>query len=345
MNTADTSWRQQLTRSLRSHEDLESFFSRSFAKTNYPIFIPRELAERIKSKGIDSPLGRQFLPHRDEFSESGLMDPIGDHTHSPTNQVVHRYQNRMLFFPTSVCPVQCRYCFRKNELHSNDDLFKPDFAGVQSYIEQHPEINEVIFSGGDPLMLSDDKLNQCLDHFEKLDIPMIRFHTRMPVIVPGRLNDSFKKLLTKAAKQFEVVTVVIHLNHVDEITDELIEAMQSFRSLPIQWLSQSVLLKGVNDDTDTLKNLFLALLKIGIKPYYLHHPDQVRGGMHFWLSIEEGRRIFASLRNILPGHAIPQYMLDMPGGQGKVPLFNPEGFEFNGRLLNKNGELTPYFYN
>lgn len=338
-------WQESIRTSLRSTTELNSFFETQFPETNYPIFIPLELAERIKVIGLDSALAKQFLPHADENNKGGLVDPIGDHAHSPAKQVVHRYHNRMLFFPTSVCPVQCRYCFRKNELHHGDELFRPDFAGVRSYLTQHPEVEEIIFSGGDPLMLSNEKLELCLSEFSALEVPMVRFHTRMPVITPSRLDDEFYALIERASELFEVITVVIHLNHADEISPKFERAMKRFRKLPVQWLSQSVLLKGVNDDAAVLTALFKRLQYLGIRPYYLHHPDQVRGGMHFWLSIEEGRKLYAALRDKLPGHCIPQYMLDIPGGHGKVPLFNPEGFEFSGQLLAKNGELIPYFLN
>lgn len=338
-------WQESIRTALRSTHDLNEFFGAEFPETNYPIFIPLDFANRIKQSGFNSALAKQFLPHTDENKKGGLIDPIGDHEYSPTKQVVHRYQNRMLFFPTSVCPVQCRYCFRKNELHQGDELFKPDFAGVRSYLKDHPEVEEIIFSGGDPLMLANEKLALCLDEFSNLNVPMVRFHTRMPVITPNRLDDEFYNLLKRASELFEVVSVVIHLNHDEEISPKFEALMKRFRTLPVQWLSQSVLLKSVNDDATELAKLFKHLIRLGVRPYYLHHPDQVRGGMHFWLPIEDGRRIFAALREKLPGHAIPQYMLDIPGGHGKVPLFNPEGFEFSGQLMAKNGELIPYFLN
>lgn len=340
-----SSWQESIRTALRSNAELNAFFDTAFPETEYPIFIPLPLAQRIKEAGIDSPLGKQFLPHADENNRGGLLDPIGDHTHSPTKQIVHRYTNRLLFFPTTVCPVQCRYCFRKNELHNGDELFKPNFEGVRTYLFEHPEVEEIIFSGGDPLMLSNEKLSQCLDEFAALKVPMIRFHTRMPVITPNRMDGEFFALLERASNQFDVVSIVIHLNHEDEITPEFVEKMSAFRTLKVHWLSQSVLLKGVNDSAQSLAALFKKLLKSGIKPYYLHHPDLVRGGMHFWLSIEEGRQIFASLRDLLPGHGIPTYMLDIPGGHGKTPIYNPETIEFSGSLMTKNGEQIPYFLN
>lgn len=345
MITSEHNWQQQMRQALRSKDDLESFFEIPFPKVDYPIFVPLNLATRIKEFGIDSPLGRQFLPSACENAPIGMNDPIGDHAHSPSKQLVHRYKNRLLFFPTSTCPVQCRYCFRKNELHDNDELFKADFIGVKNYLKQHPEVQEIIFSGGDPLMLSNEKIEYYLNEFAALKIPMVRFHSRMPIITPARLDEGLYQGLLKASQQFSLVSVAIHLNHADEITSEFETLMQKFRSLPIQWLSQTVLLKDVNDNILAQKDLYIELLKLGIKPYYLHHPDQVRGGMHFWLSIEEGRRLYAALREELPGHAIPQYVVDIPGGHGKVPLYNPEQFEFNGTFLSKNGQEIAYFLN
>lgn len=331
------SWQSALKGAIRTHEQLEDFFAQTFARTDYPLFIPMELAQRIKFHGIDSPLGKQFLPQGEENNLHGLIDPIGDHARSPAAQLVHRYKNRLLFFPTSVCPVQCRYCFRKNELHHGDELFKQNLLGVREYLKQHPEVEEVIFSGGDPLMLSNEKLKTYLEEFRALNISMVRFHTRMPVITTNRLDEDFYRLMQTYAKQFDVMTIVIHLNHADEITPEFEARMEKFRTLNIHWLAQSVLLKGVNDQVESLKRLFLHLLKIGIRPYYLHHPDLVRGGMHFWLPIEEGRRLYAKLRDQLPGHAIPHYVLDLPGGHGKTPVFNPESLAFSGQFLSKEG--------
>ncbi len=342
MNNDESSWQDSIKNAIRSHEQLEDFFAQKFVRTKYPIFIPQALARRIKSFGIGSPLAKQFLPQEEENHGAGLIDPIGDHAHSPVSQIVHRYKNRLLFFPTQICPVQCRYCFRKNELHQGDELFKNNLQAVRQYIQHHDEVEEVIFSGGDPLMLSNSKLSAYFDEFLRLKIPMLRLHTRMPVITPARLDDEFYELLKKYAKEFSVFTVAIHLNHEDEITPELAQRMQRFRSLNVQWLAQTVLLKGVNDRPECLKNLFLGLLKLGIKPYYLHHPDLVRGAMHFWLSIEEGRRLYAKLRDELPGHALPQYVVDLPGGHGKTPVFNPESYEFSGRFLSKDGSPIEY---
>lgn len=334
-----SSWQESIRTALRSTRELSRFFAADFPETNYPIFIPRNLATRIKESGLNSPLAKQFLPVQAEISDDGLVDPIGDHTHSPTKQIVHRYKNRLLFFPTNTCPVQCRYCFRKNELHHGDELFKPDFEGVKNYLRDHPEVEEVIFSGGDPLMLSNQKLESYFNEFAALGISMLRLHSRMPIITPERLDEEFFSLLEVASEKFDVVSVVIHLNHADEITPEFIDKMKLFRRQNVQWLSQTVLLKKINDDAIILANLFKQLLKLGVRPYYLHHPDQVRGGMHFYLSIPHGRKVYAQLRDLLPGHAIPQYVLDIPGGHGKIPIFNPEGHSFSNQLLDKDGQL------
>ncbi|WP_372656092.1 KamA family radical SAM protein, partial [Halobacteriovorax sp.] len=199
MNT----WQEEFKNSIKSHEGLESFFQTSFPKTSYPILIPKNLAKRIEEEGLDSPLGKQFLPAAEELKEEGLIDPIGDHHQSPIPQIVHRYKNRILFFPTQTCPVICRYCFRKNELSNDDELFKFNLKNVLSYLREHTEIEEIIFSGGDPLILSDEKISKYLHEFSNIShIKYIRFHTRTPIILPSRVTENFCKMLNNFQDKF-----------------------------------------------------------------------------------------------------------------------------------------------
>ncbi|PIK15011.1 KamA family radical SAM protein [Halobacteriovorax sp. JY17] len=337
------SWQEEFKQSIKSHEALESFFNKSFPKTGYPILIPRSLAQRIREKGLDSPLGRQFLPTHEETSTEGLIDPIGDHHQSPISQIVHRYKNRILFFPTQVCPVICRYCFRKNELSTNDELFKSNFEKVLSYIREHEEIEEIIFSGGDPLILSDEKIQSYLTKFSKIShIKYIRFHTRTPIILPSRITETFCDMIKEFKTKFQQIHLVVHANHRDEFTEENREAIKKLRNHGINLLSQSVLLKDINNSKEDLLALINEFIKLDIRPYYLHHPDQVRGGLHFMLSLEEGRKIYSTLRDELPGWAMPNYIIDIPGGEGKVNAYNPETYHFSGHLLSKNGTKVPY---
>ncbi|WP_127718128.1 KamA family radical SAM protein [Halobacteriovorax sp. HLS] len=336
------SWQSEFKSAIRSHEQLEEFFKTSFPKSIYKIFIPLEIAKLIKEKGIHSALGKQFLPSEEENDLStGLEDPIGDHLNSPTSQLVHRYKNRVLFFPTQVCPIICRYCFRKNELTLQDELFSPDFTKTISYLKSHTEINEIIFSGGDPFILSDEKLSFYIDQFSKIEhIKYIRFHTRVPTTLPSRITPELISLLNKTAKLFNKLIITIHTNHVDEFSSSVENSIKLLKQIDCELLSQSVLLKGVNDSSLELKNLIEKLIELGVRPYYLHHPDQVKGAMNFYLPISKGRRIYSELRNILPGWSIPTYIIDIKDGAGKVSAFNPETFNFSGKLINKDGQLT-----
>jgi lysine 2,3-aminomutase len=334
------SWTEEFRDSLKTREDLNKFFNTEFPEINYPLFLPRVFAQKILGAGPGSALWNQFLPRAEENNiDVGRLDPIGDKVHAKNNQLIHRYENRVLFTPTTVCPVLCRYCFRKNELAQKDEIFDQKFAEAIAYLKVHPEINEVIFTGGDPFILSNEKLAYYIQEFSELQtIKYIRFHTRTPIILPSRIDEGLIAVLESAKALFQRCMVMIHLNHVTELTYDVARAIQDLTDHNIEVYSQSVLLKGVNDTTQDLYDLFSVLADMKVKPYYLHHPDEALGAMHFYVSLPEGRKIFAPLHNKLPGWALPQYILDIPGGEGKVPAFNPESYEFTGTLINRNGE-------
>lgn len=327
-------WRDEFKNSIRSVTQLQKFLNVEVAQTPFPLFIPLSLAEKIKHSGPESSLWKQFVPSALENSDQGLIDPIGDLVHSKPGQIIHRYHNRALFMPTNICPVLCRYCFRKNELFNEKELFEASLSDTQKYLSEHPEINEIIFSGGDPLILSDEKIKKYLDFFASLKtIKHIRFHTRTPIIIPSRVNDSLLKVLSESIGKFETLTVAVHINHSDEWDDQIESAIKKLNLLDLQLLSQTVLLKNINDSTQDLVELFNLLIKNKIRPYYLHHPDRVKGGLHFMIPLEEGRKIYSELRNQVPGWAIPQYIIDLPDGRGKLPAFNPESFSFSGHFV------------
>jgi len=332
-------WKSELKSGLKEKSDLESFFQVDFPQLDFKTLIPLALANKIKNAGPDSVLWKQFLPSENEKSSEGLKDPIGDEKYNRAPQLIHRYFNRALFLPTSVCPVYCRYCFRKNELGTKK-LFTPDFEKTKKYLQHHPEIEELIFSGGDPFILTTDKIDFYLSNFKNLKY--IRFHTRTPIILPSRFDQELLDTLKKHRENFDQISIAIHTNHIDEIDLEVEDTIKKLGSLGITLLSQTVLLKGINDDPQTLKDLFLKLSSLNIKPYYLHHPDQVKGGMHFYLPLRRGREIYLKLRDILPGWAIPQYVIESPKGGGKVPAFNPESLDFSGKLIGKSGEISFY---
>ncbi len=343
-------WTNEFKQSYKNLKELYQFLGWTLSDSllsvanSYPLFVPRSLAIKIKAEGPDGILAKEFLPHLSELNadlnQNGLLDPIGDKTFFKAPQLVHRYGSRALFTPTTVCPVHCRYCFRKNELNATDELFQQDFLKTLAYLKEHPEISEIIFTGGDPLTLSNEKIDKYLKSFSEIkSIKDIRFHTRYPVILPDRIDQDFLNLLNGATERFRTVSLAIHANHVKEFDPINQKAIERLSETKVQLLSQTVLLKGINDRQKDLVELFELFIEINVRPYYLHHPDRVKGGMHFYLPLKTGRELYQGLRDLLPGWAIPHYVIDIPGGHGKVSAYNPESTTFSGQLLAKNGSL------
>lgn len=320
-------WMNSFRQAIKSSRELSNYLNVDLPELDYPVLVPLGLAKKIKKAGPDSALWKQFVPHEHESFHDGLDDPIADADHSPVPMIVHRYQNRALYFPTQRCPVICRYCFRKNELYTEHEAFGQKRLQALSYLKEHPEINEVILSGGDPFILSTAKLATHLEGLEDVaHLKFLRFHTRAPVVLPERIDNELLELLENAQKKYLRVTVVIHCNHPDELDTEVKLACRQMIERGISVLSQSVLMKGVNNDIDTLTMLCEKLVAMGVRPYYLHHPDDARGAQHFRLNLEEGQSLVSQLRQRLPGWALPRYTLEQPHGQGKVDASNLVGF-------------------
>ncbi len=334
-------WRDIMRKAISSPRELQEFLKTEIPLTPYSVFIPRPFAHRIKESGIDSPLWRQFVPSSKENTSEGLDDPIADHLYSKGNGIIHRYSNRILFSPTEICPIQCRYCFRKNELHKQDEIFKAKKAALKEYLLENSNVEEVIFTGGDPLILSDEKIRGYLDTLiEVPSVRMIRFHSRTPVILPERIDDSFIHLLKEYAYKFDLISLVIHTNHTSEWSPLFIKKLQKLRVIPINLLSQSVLLSGVNDDPEELAILFKMLTFNGVTPYYLHHPDPVKGATHFQLSLEKGREIYHQLKQRVSGFILPHYVVELPEGRGKALAFNSQNEDNNNEWIDKDGNWS-----
>lgn len=343
-------WANEFQKAFKNIGELYAFLGweiteelRDVAKT-YPLFVPMDLAKQIKLEGPEGILAKEFLPHPSELNstlnQAGLVDPIGDKNFHVAPQLIHRYNSRALFTPTTICPVHCRYCFRKNELNTSDEIFQHDFVKTLEYLKAHPEITEIIFTGGDPLTLSDQKIEKYLEAFADTGtIRDVRFHTRYPVILPTRIDDDFLELLDRASKKFRTVSIVIHANHAKEFDDKNKKVIAKLAQTRAQVLSQSVLLAGVNDSVSSLLDLFELLIELKVRPYYLHHPDRVKGGMHFYIPLQKGRELYLLLRKNLPGWAIPHYVIDLPGGEGKISAMNPETTSYSGQFLTKNGQV------
>lgn len=266
------------------------------------------------------PIAAQYIPQASELlvSPQERTDPIGDEKHSPVKGIVHRYPDRALYKITNICPVYCRYCFRKSMVGpANESLKKSDRAVAIDYIKNTPSIWEVILTGGDPLILSAKQINEALDEIENIDhVQTLRIHTRTPIAAPDKITSEMAAALTRD----KALYIVLHINHVNEITPEVITALKSMQAAGAILLSQSVLLKGVNDDPKILEALFRKLVTLKVKPYMLHHLDPAPGTEHFRISIKDGQDIVSQLRGNVSGICLPEYMLDIPGGYGKVPL-------------------------
>jgi lysine 2,3-aminomutase len=266
------------------------------------------------------PLARQYLPREEELraSPGENADPIGDEAHTPVKGIVHRYPDRVLLKPVNVCAVYCRYCFRREKVGpGNAALNREEQAAALDYIRTHPDIREVILTGGDPLVLSPKRLSETLDALCAMEnIQIIRIHTRAPVADPERITVR----LCAALDRKKAVYVAVHVNHPQEITLEVERAFDSLRRAGCVLLSQSVLLKGVNNDAATLEALFRKLVALRVKPYYLHHPDYAPGTAHFRLTVAEGQALMKTLQGRVSGLCLPRYMLDIPGGHGKIPI-------------------------
>lgn len=309
------SWQEELKSSYRSLSQIQTDYpdltdqieSLKEVEKKYPIFIPKRIMDRI-SKDPYGIIAKQFLPALEELSPAGLYDPIGDLENSPTNGLVHRYDNRVLFFPTSKCPINCRYCFRKNEISSADNIFSKD-SNATEYIKNHPLINEIIFSGGDPLILTDGQLEKYLTEFSKIKhIKQIRFHTRFPTVIPSRIDERFLSMLLKFNKKFKIF-FVIHTNSIEELDQDVSLALRKL-STNFTTLSQSVILKDVNDSTSDFYKLSTALLNLNIRPYYAHFPDDVLGAQHFKISKKHAKEIHRGLRKKISGHSLPVFILE-----------------------------------
>lgn len=291
------------------------------AASRHKVRAPKAYLDLIDWNDPADPIRAQVIPSPDELEEAEgeLGDPIADHEFSPVPRLTHRHADRVLLFPTYQCAVYCRFCFRKESLTSigrgyTREALEPALA----YIADHPEIREVILTGGDPLSLPDKALAEIFARIEAIaHVRLLRIHTRVPVALPSRITSG----LVAALQGRLMVTVVTHFNHALEITPAAEAACRTMRQAGFVLLNQSVLLRGVNDTVEVLEELCRELMyRLGIKPYYLHHGDLARGMAHRRTTIAQGQALVEALRARLSGICNPVYVLDLPGGGGKVPL-------------------------
>ena len=321
-------WKADLRAGLRGAHDLhrlplsdEERASIDAAATAYKVRAPRPYLDLIDWTDADDPIRRQVIPAAAEltFAPGELTDPIGDHRHSPVARLTHRYPDRVLLYPTYHCAVYCRHCFRKESINDTHDGYtRAALAPALAYVAAHAELREVILTGGDPFVLGDHQLSELRADLEAVPhLRLLRVHTRIPVVLPSRITPE----LVAALKGRLMVCIVTHFNHPREITPAAAAACRLLREAGFMLLNQTVLLRGINDDAATLRALFQELVyTLGAKPYYLHHCDQTRGLSHFRTTVDQGLDLMRSLRGHLSGVCVPHYMLDLPGGDGKIPL-------------------------
>ncbi|MGZ0188935.1 MAG: lysine-2,3-aminomutase-like protein [Alphaproteobacteria bacterium] len=286
----------------------------------YAIRVTPQMAELMVG-GDDDPIRQQFLPHADELipSADDLVDPIGDDAHSPLPGLIHRYPDRVLLKPINVCPVYCRFCFRRETVGAAPAMSPAELSAAFNYIEARPEIWEVILTGGDPLMLKPASLTKLVTRLETIPhVQVLRLHTRVPVAEPDRVTSDIVTAIKGTGRLATYVS--IHANHPREITTNARAAAARLADAGLPLLAQTVLLNGINNNVETLSALMRALVAARIQPYYIHHPDLAPGTARFRLSIAEGQKLVAALRGNLSGLCQPTYVLDVPGGYGKTTL-------------------------
>jgi len=288
----------------------------------YAVAITPTSAALINPEDPRDPIALQFVPSPAELNASAheLADPVGDAAHSPVEGIVHRYPDRVLLMATLTCATYCRFCFRRESVGPGkaDALSSRALDGALAYIASKPDIWEVILTGGDPLVLSDRRLGHLMDRLNTIQhVKVIRLHTRMPAVDPARITPALVAALKRSNK---AVYVALHANHPRELTRQVQIACAELIDAGIPMLSQTVLLKGVNDDAETLTQLMRGFVEARIRPYYLHHADLAPGTAHLRPTLEQGQALMRRLRGHVSGLCQPTYILDIPGGHGKVPV-------------------------
>jgi lysine 2,3-aminomutase len=328
-------WRQQDGNAVRDAAGLSKYLPLSetarknieTARLRFRMKVTPYYLGLMDPEDPECPITRMAIPDIRELTvhPEEMEDPTGDENpdlgNQPVPRLVHRYPDRVLLLPTAKCGAYCRHCFRRRLAgRSDENATESELSNALRYIENHAGIREVILSGGDPLMMPDEALLSLLSRVRKIPhVRLLRIHTRMPVVNPFRIT----KELARGLSRFRPLRMVLQINHPREVTALAREHWARLSESGMPLLNQSVLLKGVNDHTDILRELGWRLMESGIQPYYLHHLDLARGTGHFRVGIKRGLQVMRELQGILPGDAIPRYVLDTPGGFGKVPVQYP----------------------
>jgi EF-P beta-lysylation protein EpmB len=315
-------WRQIQLKNVKSWEKLADFLHLTeedrkhiLPKSAFSLNLPLRLAEKIEKGTLEDPILKQYLPVQKELRVSSgfSLDPVQDQSFRKAPRLLHKYEARALLITTGACAMHCRYCFRRHFPYEGGAL---GYEEELELIRQDSSLREIILSGGDPLSLGNEELQTLLQKLDQMpSLQRVRFHTKFPIGIPERIDEPFLQMLKDMQKQ---VIFVIHVNHPKELDDEIFTALKKVQKLGIPVLSQSVLLRGVNDQVAVLKNLFETLSDHGILPYYLHQLDPVEGASHFEVPQEEGVALMQELSKHLSGYSLPRYAKEIPGRPSKV---------------------------
>lgn len=321
-------WQIELSSAVRTVEalwqalelPLEQMPAALAAHRDFPVRVPRPFLTRIEKGNPQDPLLRQILPVLAETENvSGFVaDPLGEAQARRSSGLLHKYQSRVLLVLSGTCAINCRYCFRRYFPYEDNKLGSEELAGIGAYLAEHPEVNEVILSGGDPLVTSNLRLSQLIEVIESVPtIQRLRIHTRLPVVIPRRVDQGLLQCLADTRLQTVLVT---HSNHPQELGDEFDLAMNTLKKQGVTLLNQAVLLRGVNDDATTLVALSERLFAAGVLPYYLHLLDPVAGAHHFDVPESEARTLMQAMHAALPGFLVPRLVREVTNQPGKTPI-------------------------
>ncbi len=348
-------WQTELKNCVRTIDELEQYIPIENKERmrevlqNMRLSITPHTLSLIDFKNPNDPILLMSVPQEKEltFSPEELVDPIGDEAKSPVPFLTHRYPDRVLIYATFFCSLFCRFCFRRFKTgEANPGPVKSDIENIIDYLIEHPEVEEVILTGGDPLTLLDAQIEEWLRRLREVSsIRRIRFHTRVPVNLPSRITDNLISILKRCMDPIHPIFIVTHFNHPNEIAPENIAAIARLVDAGIVVRNQGPLLKGVNDDAGVLEELFKRLTDIRVVPYYLHQLDLAKGTNHFRVPIEEGIELMRQLQGNVTGIALPRYMLDIPAGKGKIPLVYEFAKKIEGnswKIESPSGEKLEY---
>lgn len=323
-NTSD--WQSELAGAISSSAKLLAYLNMDAEQLSvddqpsFPTLVPHSFAQRMKKGDPNDPLLRQvFASTQERIDVPGFVnDPLGEADVSPVPGLLHKYQGRVLLTLAGGCAVNCRYCFRRAFPYQDHVLGRPGFQAILAYIAADPSIHEVIYSGGDPLLVNDKRLADFTQQLAAIPhVDTVRVHTRLPIVIPSRVNTGLLTALTQTRLK---PVVVIHCNHPNEIDQSVAGAIKQFLDQGVMVLNQSVLLAGVNDCPTVLISLSKKLFSIGVLPYYLHQLDRVSGSASFAVSFDKGQQVMADLRAALPGYLVPRWVCEQAGAVSKLPI-------------------------